>query len=153
MSDEQLICDEYAARVAECRLQDGALHMLKWCFDNEISQSILSATAQGRLERMVDLFGVSMFFDRIIGQTDHYAIGKIEKGKKLLTELNLDSSEVLLIGDTTHDAQVAEGVCVDYFLVSVGHHPRSKLERISSRVFGNLSEVIHILENMRGVHA
>ncbi len=68
-------CDEYARRVYECNLSDNALNTLRCCADSDISQSVLSATEQSRLDRMVHLFRVSHFFHRIIGQNDHYAKG------------------------------------------------------------------------------
>lgn len=138
-------CNEYAARVGECDLQDRTLNALQCCVDNGIPQSILSTTEQGRLELMADMFGVSQFFDRIIGQTDHYAIGKSKTGKKLLTDMDLDRSKVLLVGDTTHDAQVARELCVDCVLVAVGHHSRGKLKQTKVHVFENLSDVVSLL--------
>ena len=142
-------CDEYAARVDECDLQNDALNALKHCVDNDISQSILSTTEQGRLERMADMFGVSHFFDRIIGQTDHYAIGKIKRGKKLLSDLDLDRNKVLLIGDTTHDVQAAREICVDCVLVAIGHHPRAKLKQTGVQVIESLSDIVYLLNGVK----
>lgn len=138
-------CDEYAARVVECNLHDNALDVLNYSADNDISQSILSATEQGRLERMIKTFGVNHFFNRITGQTDHYAVGKGERGRKLLTELELDRNKVLLIGDTTHDAQVARDICVDCVLVAVGHHSRAKLKQIGVQVLESLLDIVPLL--------
>lgn len=137
-------CDEYAARVGECRLNENATAVLKQCKVNEVSQSILSTTEQSRLQKMTDLFGVSHFFERIVGQTDHYANGKIESGKRLLDELGLHGDEVLLVGDTTHDFQVAEAIGVDCVLVSVGHHRIAELERTGVRVLSTLSDLVHL---------
>ncbi len=142
-------CDEYAGRVGECDLQDNTLNALKCCADSNISQSILSTTEQGRLEQMTNIFGVSHFFDRIMGQNDYYATGKIERGKELLSKLNLDRDKVLLIGDTTHDVQVARTMGVDCILVSVGHHPRAKLERTGIQVFQSLSEIVTLLSTTK----
>ena len=106
-------CDEYARRVHECNLSDNALNTLRFCADSRLSQSILSATEQKRLEQMAHLFRLSHFFDRIIGQNDQYAKEKVESGKIVIDELGLEASMVLLIGDTTHDAQVAEAIGID----------------------------------------
>ena len=143
-------CDQYVRRVHECNLNDNALDVLRWCADNDISQSILSTTEQGRLERMVDVFRASHFFDRVIGQSDAYAKGKTESGKRVLNQLGFQEDMLLLIGDTTHDAQVAKAMGIDCFLVAIGHHAIEKLKRTGIQVLGSLSEVTSWLDAEEG---
>ncbi len=71
----------------------------------------------------------------------------MESGKIVLNELGLEEDMVLLIGDTTHDAQVAEAIGIDCALVAVGHHTTEKLKRTGAQVFGSLSEVIPFLSS------
>lgn len=46
---------------------------------------------------------------------------------ELMDELGAAPSEVLMIGDTTHDLQMAGNAGVDALAVSFGAHPRSLL--------------------------
>ena len=134
-------CDEYERRVCECSLHDGARTLLENFAKVGIPQSIISATEQTRLETNVSASGIMSLFDRVIGQTDHYAAGKAGKAKQWLTSQDIPGDKVLLIGDTTHDAHVAEGIGSYCILVSRGHHPREKLEGTSAWVVEELSQL------------
>ena len=57
------------------------------------------------------------YFERVIGLENHYAFGKIENGKRWLEELNYSPREVLLIGDTVHDYEVASELNIDCLLI------------------------------------
>lgn len=140
-----VFCDEYARRVGECALHKHALNTLTYCADRDISQSILSSTEQDRLEQMVDMCGLRPFFETIIGQADYYATGKIERGKKLIGELDFHKNEILLIGDTTHDEIAAREMGIDCALVTIGHHSTRKFLQTSAYVFDNLAEIVHLL--------
>ena len=47
---------------------------------------------------------------------------------ELMDELGVQPSEVLMIGDTTHDLQMAGNAGVDALAVSFGAHPKAMLE-------------------------
>ncbi len=123
---------EYNKKRFECRLHDGAADVLKSCARRGITQSILSAYPQDMLEEIVDFFGIRPFFVRLLGLEDTYAGGKLENGKKLITELGIDNRHILLIGDTIHDFDVAKAIGTDCVLISHGHHSREKLRRKAS---------------------
>ncbi|MGD9200219.1 MAG: HAD hydrolase-like protein [Chitinispirillia bacterium] len=140
-------CKEYAKRVNECKLYKYTLNILNYLCNNNISQSILSTTEQNILIRMTDMFRVNHFFKNIIGQMDLFASGKIESGRKLLTELEIDRSKVLLIGDTTHDALVAKEIGIDCVLIAIGHHAKEKLKKTEFQVIDDISDIPHYLKN------
>jgi phosphoglycolate phosphatase len=121
-------CDEYTDRVNECELHKDALPILDYFDDNNVSQTILSATAQHSLNKMIIDFDLESYFTEIVGQDNQLAIGKIEKGKQLVRESNVHLDKIALIGDTTHDAEVANAIGIDCILVQNGHHTKSKLE-------------------------
>lgn len=140
-------CDEYAKRVGECKLHEGAKEILDLFAESGVCQSILSATEQTQLEEMLSAFGLSAMFERVVGQSNHYANGKIQRGKKLVDSLGISCNYILLIGDTTHDRFIAEEVGVDSVLVATGHHTREKLQERSARVFDNLLDIQSILKD------
>jgi len=142
-------CDEYEMRMSECELHREALNVLQLCKATGIPQSILSTTEQGRLNRMVRAFGISDFFERISGQTNHHAIGKADKGKELLASLGLREDRVVLVGDTTHDAQVASGLGIQCVLTSIGHHPADKLRSTGFPVLDRLSDFANVFNGER----
>jgi phosphoglycolate phosphatase len=140
-------CDEYARRVGECSLHEGAKGILDLFAESGIRQSVLSATEQTQLEAMLSAFGLGDMFDRVVGQSDHYANGKVQRGKELVDSLGVSCEYVLMIGDTTHDGYIAEEVGVDSVLVAAGHHTREKLQEKSARVFEHLIDVQSILKS------
>ena len=140
-------CSEYARRIGECKLHDGAKEILSLFADSGVHQSILSATEQIQLEAMLSAFGLSALFDRVVGQSDHYANGKVQRGKELIDSLDVSCKYVLLIGDTTYDKYIAEEVGVDSILVATGHHTREKLLENSAKVLDHLFEVQSILND------
>ena len=50
--------------------------------------------------------------------------------------------EVLLIGDTIHDCEVAQEIGADPILLSVGHQARKKLEKCKVPLIESLSELV-----------
>jgi phosphoglycolate phosphatase len=105
-------------------LMHAALHALK---AQGFVQSILSATEQRSLERMIEGFGLQEIFACVFGNSDHFATSKLERGRGLLRSTGLDSARTVLIGDTLHDLEVADALGTHLVLVDHGHHSRARL--------------------------
>lgn len=118
---------EYEKRKKECRLQPGAEGLLARMAAEGRTQAVLSAYAHSTLEEFLGHFGVRKHFLSIAGSRDHYAAGKVERGLQMLEELHVSQRETLLIGDTTHDAEVARAMGIDCVLVPCGHNSRARL--------------------------
>ena len=67
---------------------------------------------------------------------------KIQYLVQLLELLPHDASEVLLIGDTLHDAEVADAIGVDCVLVAHGYQSRQRLVQSGRPVIDSLSELM-----------
>ena len=89
-------------------------------------QWILSATEVNMLRGQLQGLGILSRFDGILGLDNIHA-----KSKKAIgvawKEANPNAC-ALMIGDTDHDAEVAEAMGIDCVLVAAGHQNRSKLE-------------------------
>ena len=129
---------EYEQRKRECRLQPGGKDLLANLAASGWSQAVLSAYAHQSLEEFLGHFGVRQHFRSVAGSRDHYAAGKVGHGLKMLEELHVSPRETLLIGDTTHDAEVARAMGVDCVLVPCGHNSRIRLEGCGVPVVENL---------------
>lgn len=132
---------EYDRRQSECALQPHAAEVLQRCRQHGISQSILSACHQDRLECIVRHFGIHPFFHELVGLSDYYAASKTRNGQKLLGTLGSPVTEVLLVGDTTHDFEVAQALGVECVLIAGGHHSREKLDSTGAPVKHSLREL------------
>jgi phosphoglycolate phosphatase len=137
---------EYEVRQFSCPLQPQARAVLQALGDRRFIQSILSAYHQQLLEKVIEHFQLTSFFEKIVGLTDYYAHGKSETGKRLLTELGCPPSEAVLIGDTAHDHAVASELGIDCILIADGHQPRAKLETCGRPVLDSLAQILDLLE-------
>ena len=129
----------YDARRWECRLQPGAQTILGSLQSAGVTQSVLSADRQETLQEIVGHFGLTPRFKRILGLDNIYAHSKAELGRNWVAELGLPPSEILLIGDTLHDLDVARAIGVNWVLVACGHHPEARLRSRTDRVLADLS--------------
>lgn len=131
----------YEARRSEARLQPRARETLAELHAAGFTQSVLSAYKQDTLESLLEQFGVRCFFLDVVGSDNVYAHGKIDQGRLWMASQGLDPSEVLLVGDTRHDFEVARELGCRCLLVADGYHPRSKLEPLGAPVVDNLEGV------------
>ncbi|MDH5737197.1 MAG: HAD hydrolase-like protein [Gammaproteobacteria bacterium] len=90
-------------------------------------QSILSATDQQSLDTMIDHFDMAELFDFVCGTGNRLAQSKTDQGTLLMSKAGFARSDTLLIGDTLHDAEVAQSLGIDVVLVTHGHHSPEKL--------------------------
>ena len=132
---------EYERRKKECDLFEGAKNILHKISDMGLGQSILSAYSQHTLEEMVEKFNLDRYFIHLIGLDHIYATSKLQLGKDLMKKLGNGKGEVLLIGDTIHDFEVAEEIGADSILFSKGHQDKERLLSCGVKVFDNLYEL------------
>ena len=90
-------------------------------------QSVLSATDQQSLDDMISHFGFEALFDHVFGLDNKMAASKIDRGLELIETSHVSRADTLMIGDTLHDAEVADAMGIDIVLVDHGHHSGRKL--------------------------
>ena len=134
--------DEYEARKFECGLFKEAILVLEHIKSLGIGQSVLSAYSQHTLEEMIDHFGLAKFFVRLIGLDNIYAASKLDNGIKWMKELGHSEGEVLLIGDTVHDCEVALEIRADSLMFAEGHQGRESLESCKAVIIDSLSDLL-----------
>lgn len=135
----------YDERRLECRLHRGAEEILSAVARAGATQSILSAYRHETLVEIVGHFGLAHHFVRLTGLGNIYAGSKEELGKAWIAELGLPPAEVLMVGDTVHDLDVAGSMGADCILVAAGHHPAARLRTRHDRVVGSLLELQGLL--------
>jgi phosphoglycolate phosphatase len=138
--------DAYDLRRFSCSLQENAEAVVRKVASRGMKQSILSAYQQPRLEEVVEHFGMRKYFTVLSGLSDDYAHSKVESGKRLPQRLGCPASELLLIGDTTHDHEVATAMGADCILIVSGHQDRQRLERCPASVLDCLAELLSLLQ-------
>lgn len=111
-----------------------------------LRQLVLSAMQHDSLVDSLQEKGIFNHFQKVSGITDHFAHSKLEIGRDLLNGESVNEKEVLLIGDTIHDLEVANQLGIDCVLVANGHQSKNRLLQQTIQVCDSLSEVIEIMD-------
>ena len=106
-----------------------------------ISHSLLSVSKQSILDTLTRRYGIENRFDRIRGVDNLNGISKMDLGRDLLRELPFPPQEILMVGDTLHDAEVACGLGLPCLLVAAGHQSEKRLRSSGFPVIGSLDEI------------
>ena len=93
------------------------------------------------LNTLTQFHGIRIFFQKVIGLENHYAWSKLEVGQAWIKELPYDPHNVVLIGDTVHDHEVAQNIGVDCVLVGHGHNSYARLVKTGTKVYHNIEEL------------
>ena len=124
----------YASGESDLKLFPDVVDTLIFFKDNNYRQIVLSAMKEDNLRKMISNAGISHFFDGIFGIKDNYAREKVSIGKQVVENLNLNPEKCLMIGDTLHDAEVAEQCGFDCILFSGGHVAKQRLETTGFKI-------------------
>lgn len=122
--------ERYNARAKDCPLFDGVHDLLAELNRAEVPMSVLSAANEVDLKDFLSHHQLSAYFEQVFGIHNHFAAGKVERGKQLLQRLDLDPATVVLVGDTDHDAKVAQELGVHVLLLGDGHQCHTRLETL-----------------------
>lgn len=125
------------------RLQPGALEVVLAFHRLGIRQGVLSALEQGLLELQLQQFGLAQKMDFISGSRSYDGASKLSAA----TELNL-THPVILIGDTLHDAEVAQAQGWSCILCSAGHQTAARLHQSGFPVIESLKDLLPILQSV-----
>ena len=108
--------------------------------NSEIGQSILSGLQHKLLVRHVKCLAVEHFFNKISGGADANAQGKLDRAEGLMRDSGFKRENTLIIGDTLHDAEVAQHLNIRCVLISHGFQPEQRLKTSGYPVVSSLGE-------------
>lgn len=131
----------YNTRRLECQLHSEANTVLADIETLGIGQSILSAYAQSTLNEIVAHYQIDHHFTALVGLDNIYAGGKISQGLAHLKTLQPTPDQILMIGDTVHDYEVAQSMGTDCILIEHGHNDRQRLQTCNVPIFSNFEGV------------
>ena len=111
-------------------------------------QSVLSASRRDYLIEQVAARGLQGFFTELLGLTDIYGVSKVQVGLDYLHHSGLDPAACVMVGDTTHDAEVAAALGARCVLYTGGHQSRARLEAVCPHVIDDLAQLPGLLETI-----
>jgi phosphoglycolate phosphatase len=136
---------DYQRRMMECDLRPGARDLLAALLRRGLSQSILSAMKQDLLDDMIAQFDLRRYFSDVVGINDHHAAGKLDSARHWMARQSVIPAEMVFVGDTTHDHEVAEVLGVGCWLIASGHHSRERLAATGGQVIDSLPDVQRLI--------
>lgn len=122
--------------------------LLSLLSEKQVSQYIVSAQEHLLLKKAVNYYNVGRFFKEVKGINNYQATSKISIAKDLFNASLKKTKQIVLIGDTEHDAEVAKELNIDCFLVSYGHCTHKKLLKTGFNVFDSVSALKAALKNI-----
>ncbi|HAU60037.1 MAG TPA: hypothetical protein DCW45_06695 [Opitutae bacterium] len=142
----QRFIEEYRKKHHICKLQKSSVKMLSYIKGCGISQSVLSAGNIADVLDFVEYHKLSDFFTIISGVYHTNATGKSDVAHKHLNQIQACTSDILLIGDTLHDFEIATDLKVDCVLYSKGHNSKNRLLEASNSVINDLEELVGLID-------
>ena len=138
------ICEDFHSYIAEepQSIREDAVAALQLAKGHGFSQCVLSALRQDLLECSLEKNGLMGFFDLVYGVDNLDGASKLQRGKELVAALGAGAANVIMIGDTLHDAEVAKTLGVDCVLVSCGHQKPERLAAANVPVVPSLVEAV-----------
>jgi len=141
--------NRYNQRQHECKLYPEVKTILTFCCRQGYKQAILSAREQNELVRETIALDVNPFFEKVYGLDDHYAHGKTDVGFRLIQDLGVPKNKLIFIGDTLHDAEVAQEIGIACTLIPNGHHSEERLMTSGFPVALSLTELVNMKQVFR----
>lgn len=117
----------YSVGLRDCPLHDGVVETLQQLKASDVRQFILSAMQEQMLHSIVADLGIASYFTGVYGLAHLKGDSKISRGHALMNDFNIIPSTALLIGDTDHDAEVAQELGLSVALISRGHQSSERL--------------------------
>lgn len=118
----------YVVRDHEAQLYDGVTDMLKALKRDDRFMAIATGKPRAGLDRSLLHTGLKAYFDFTRCADEGFPKPHPDMLERLMDFCALERERVLMIGDTTHDLQLAANAGVQAIAVNYGAHPADALE-------------------------
>ncbi len=123
-------------------MQKDAEKVLDKLDKNGITSSILTASLESMAySQMKALWNRKVLYSGHTGKDDYYASGKCELVMAHLSKIRYSPEEIVFVGDTLHDADIAQEIECDCIIVENGHQDVEKIDRRDINTAKDLWEV------------
>lgn len=137
----------YDEKHESCSLHEGVAEVMDRLAKKGIRQIILSASEKNNLLRQVAGFQLDEQVEEVLGIDDIYAASKVYLAKNWIEKNGIDPKEILFIGDTVHDCEVAVRNGANCLLIAKGHQNREILEKTGKTILSSHREIIPYMES------
>jgi phosphoglycolate phosphatase len=136
----------YLARDHELTLFAGVEAMLGELLDAGVHLAVATGKSRVGLERALRSSGIGACFEATRCADECFSKPHPQMLYELMAEVGVSAGRTLMIGDTTHDLNMANNAAVAALAVAYGAHPRALLEDAAPvAVFDTVPELHHWL--------
>lgn len=139
----------YSERSVDIGLHHDAIDALKALRDRGSRQVVVSALPHDFLGSIVSRFSVEHFFEHLAGIPDELAHSKVGIAIEMADRLGARGDEITVIGDSSHDAEVAKALSARCILVARGAESRGRLESHGFGVIEDFSDLIGLKQSSK----
>lgn len=119
--------EDYTESAKACSLRPGAVEAIQAIHAMGLRQVVASASEQGDLERQLGEQGLAGSFHAVLGIADRLAGGKAGLAQAWMEREHIAKEDVLFVGDSLHDWEVAESLHCKCVLLAGGHQNEARL--------------------------
>lgn len=135
----------YQSSLDTIPMVDGIKETLDIINSKNISQFVLSASEKILLKSQLDYYGLSEYFEEILGADDAYGKGKIEIAEKWAQNNHISLADSIYVGDTSHDFETAKALGCKCVLFSGGHMSKERLSAYGVPVIDKIIDLIDLI--------
>lgn len=141
----QAYMDYYQPHSLHCSLHQDVERVLQTVKEMGYTQYLLSASDLHFLKEQLAVYTIAPYFADIRGLDNIHAHSKAELAKCFVREKGLPPTQVLFIGDSVHDSEVANYAGCHCLLIANGHEHEQKLQETGCPVLKNMQEFLQYL--------
>lgn len=130
----------YQPRSLNCPLQKGSEAVLQDLKEKGLKQYVLSASKLDLLYEQVRQYAIMPYFEEVFGLDNIHAFSKKELAASCVASHGWRREDVVFIGDSVHDYEVAQYAGCDSILVTTGHEHKEKLLSCGGSVASSIQE-------------
>lgn len=120
----------------------GAQEAVKLLYERGVRQCVISSFEQQKLLSLLDRFGFLPYLDGVCGAEGNECLSKIDRGCLFIKKQGIKPENALVVGDLSHDCDLARALNAPCLLFSGGHQDKERLLKCGVKVIDDLMEVL-----------
>lgn len=136
----------YKINIGSSPLMEGAEKVLDKLEKSGLTQIVLSSSSNEMIVPYMEKTNIKRFFSYILGSSDNFVNGKIERAVEFMKNSRLNAKNCVLVGDTLHDFDTAEALGCDCILIPNGHQSRTDLEKSGAEIAYDIRFIPNIIK-------
>lgn len=139
---------KYQPASLKCGLYSAVIPTLEKLNELGIKCYIISASEKNNLIEQCQSYDIVKYFVDILGIENIHAKSKVDIAVNYINEKAINKEEVIFIGDTLHDVEVANAMGVKPILVSCGHQSVKVLNEANVSIYDDVSGVLEEIKKI-----